>query len=72
MRAEALSLLRGGLNSVLTETRPDAAAPAGRAAKRQEAYYAAVAGNSDYRARLSARPVDTRPVDMRAQHRHSA
>lgn len=60
MRAEALTLLRGGLNAALAD---DPATPpaTGRAAKRHEAYYAAVAGNSDYRARLSARPVDTRP-----------
>ncbi len=68
MRAEALTLLRGGLNSALAEPRSEAApvpAPAGRAAKRHEAYYAAVASNSDYRARLSARPVDTRPQVQR-------
>ncbi len=62
MRAEALTLLRGGLNAALAE---QPAAPAtGRAAKRHEAYYAAVATNSDYRARLSARPVDTRPQNQ--------
>lgn len=83
MRAEALTLLRGGLNSVLGESSPESspesstaarpdAAPAGRAAKRHEAYYAAVAANSDYRTRLSARPVDTRPVDLRAPHHDSA
>ena len=62
MRAEALTLLRGGLNHALAEdTRPSAVpAATGRAAKRHEAYYAAVATSSDYRARLSARPVDTR------------
>ncbi|WP_019873651.1 sigma-70 family RNA polymerase sigma factor [Sporichthya polymorpha] len=62
MRAEALTLLRGGLNAALTEERPaPTAASTGRAAKRHEAYYAAVAARSDYRSRLSARPVDTRP-----------
>ena len=61
MRAEALALLRGGLHAALDEARPQAAPPAGRAAKRHEAYYAAVAAHSDYRSRLSARPVDTRP-----------
>jgi RNA polymerase sigma factor for flagellar operon FliA len=62
MRAEALELLRGGLSSALAEkgARPDF--PAGRAARRHAAYYASVATNSDYRSRLSARPVDTRPV----------
>ena len=40
MRAEALQLLRGGLNNVFAE---EPSAPAtGRAAKRHEAYYAAV------------------------------
>jgi RNA polymerase sigma factor for flagellar operon FliA len=58
MRAEALTLLRGGLNAVFAEESPPAAT--GRAAKRHEAYYAAVATSSDYRSRLSARPVDTR------------
>jgi RNA polymerase sigma factor for flagellar operon FliA len=68
MRAEALQLLRGGLNTVFAE---EPAAPAtGRAAKRHEAYYAAVAANSDYRARLSARPVDTSPPrSTRSQNR---
>ncbi|WP_425566063.1 sigma-70 family RNA polymerase sigma factor [Sporichthya brevicatena] len=61
MRAEALTLLRGGLNAALAEERPAPAAATGRAAKRHEAYYAAVAARSDYRSRLSARPVDTSP-----------
>lgn len=65
MRAEALQLLRGGLNAALTEEN-QAPAPTGRAAKRHEAYYAAVAANSDYRARLSARPVDTRTQNQTA------
>lgn len=60
MRAEALALLKGGLDSVMGEVHTPAAT--GRAARRHEAYYAAIAANSGYRARLSARPVDTRAV----------
>ena len=54
MRSEALALLRDGLNKHLApeqlapEERPD-----GRIAKRKEAYYAAIAAHSDFRARLS-------------------
>ena len=54
MRSEALALLRDGLNKHLApeqlapEERPD-----GRIAKRKEAYYAAIAAQSDFRARLS-------------------
>jgi RNA polymerase sigma factor for flagellar operon FliA len=71
MRAEALQLLRGGLTNVFAEQPAEPAT--GRAAKRHEAYYAAVAGNSDYRARLSARPVDTRPrVTSHQQNRNTA
>jgi RNA polymerase sigma factor for flagellar operon FliA len=57
LRAEALLLLRDGINSQLE---PDAvepeARPNGRVARRKAAYYAAVAAGSDYRTRLSARP----------------
>lgn len=54
MRTEALGLLRDGMNKHLApeqlapEERPD-----GRIAKRKEAYYAAIAARSDFRARLS-------------------
>jgi RNA polymerase sigma factor for flagellar operon FliA len=54
MRSEALGLLRDGMNKHLSpeqlapEERPD-----GRIAKRKEAYYAAIAAQSDFRARLS-------------------
>jgi RNA polymerase sigma factor for flagellar operon FliA len=54
MRSEALALLRDGMNKHLApeqltpEERPD-----GRIAKRKEAYYAAIAARSDFRARLS-------------------
>jgi RNA polymerase sigma factor for flagellar operon FliA len=62
MRAEALALLRGGLNAALAEERHDGKTPppTGRAAARHAAYYAAVATHSNYRVRLSARPVDLR------------
>lgn len=57
LRAEALTLLKGGLDATLgLGLLPAQAGPTGRARRRQEAYYAAVAANSDYRTRLSARP----------------
>ena len=64
LRAEALILLRDGLNAhldpdvVAAEPRPD-----GRVARRKAAYYAAIAASSDYRARLDAVP---RPLLERA------
>jgi RNA polymerase sigma factor for flagellar operon FliA len=57
LRAEALVLLRDGLNThldpekVATERRPD-----GRAAKRKAAYYADIATRSDYHTRLTTTP----------------
>lgn len=58
MRAEALVLLKDGINAHLD---PDAVAPAERpdgiVARRRAAYYAAVAGRSDFRSRLSAAPI---------------
>ena len=55
MRAEAVALLRDGMNSQLDPERVDDLAdePVGRVAKRKAAYYAAVAAASDYRSRLS-------------------
>jgi len=52
MRAEALALMKDGMNSQLEpdlviEQRPD-----GRVARRKAAYYAAVSGSSDFRGRL--------------------
>ncbi len=61
MRTEALALLKDGLNAHLEPTlvrepeRPD-----GCVTRRREAYFAAVAANSDYRTRLSARPLHAR------------
>jgi RNA polymerase sigma factor FliA len=55
MRAEALALLKDGMNAMLapeelaTDSRPD-----GCVARRKAAYYATIAASSDYRARLSA------------------
>jgi RNA polymerase sigma factor for flagellar operon FliA len=65
MRAEALSLLRDGMNSALE---PELVQPVGRpdgcATRRREAYFAAVASHSDFRTRLSARPVDMGSVAL--------
>ncbi len=53
MRAEALALLRDGMNTHLSpEMVPPASGPA-TAVKRKEAYYAAVGTQSDFRARLA-------------------
>lgn len=54
MRAEALSLLRDGMNSQLDPELLPADKPTGRVARRKAAYYAAVADRSDYRSRLTA------------------
>jgi RNA polymerase sigma factor for flagellar operon FliA len=54
LRAEALTLLRDGLNTQLDPERVAAPAkPAGCAARRRHAYYAAVAGGNTLRSRLS-------------------
>lgn len=61
MRAEALSLLRDGMNSqldpdiVISEERPTK-----RIARRKAAYYAAIAENSNYRNRLDHNPAQRR------------
>jgi RNA polymerase sigma factor FliA len=58
MRAEALVLLRDGINSVLDPDQvPDLKETAGRVARRKSAYYAAVASSSTARGRLDARQV---------------
>jgi RNA polymerase sigma factor for flagellar operon FliA len=55
LRAEALALLRDALNTHLApESVRVLGKPRGRVARRREAYIAAVADHSDYRARLSA------------------
>jgi RNA polymerase sigma factor for flagellar operon FliA len=65
MRAEALVLLRDGMNSQLdpelvAEERPDS-----RVARKKAAYYAAIASNSDFRGRLEARETVTPPAPPR-------
>jgi RNA polymerase sigma factor FliA len=57
LRAEALALIRDGLNANLDpEALPPEPRPNGRLARRKAAYYAAIAANSDYRARLASEP----------------
>jgi RNA polymerase sigma factor for flagellar operon FliA len=60
LRAEALVLLKDGINSQLD---PDALVPdprpSGRVARRKAAYYAAIATGSTPSERVSERPVDT-------------
>lgn len=57
MRAEALALLKEGMNANLDpESMVDEAKPEGRVARRKAAYYAAVASASDFRTRLDATP----------------
>ena len=55
MRAEALELMRDGLNEHLSPEEPKVAEDGAtqRVAKRKAAYYAAIASNSDFRTRLS-------------------
>jgi RNA polymerase sigma factor for flagellar operon FliA len=70
LRAEALILLRDGLNAHLDpDTLQPAPRPDGRAAKRRAAYHAAIAARSDFRARLDAAP---RPLLERAAQRQAA
>jgi RNA polymerase sigma factor for flagellar operon FliA len=57
LRAEALILLRDGLNAHLDpDTVPAEPRPDGRTARRRAAYHAAIAACSDFRARLDATP----------------
>lgn len=54
MRAEAVALLRDGMNSQLDPAAVTVEAiPGGRIARRKAAYYAEIAASSDYRTRLS-------------------
>ena len=63
LRAEALLLLRDGVNSQLEpDAVPAEPRPNGRVARRKASYYAAVAAGSDYRTRLSARPIEADEV----------
>src|SRR3954447_4958529 len=55
-RAEALTLLKDGINSQVDPAMvTPAARPGGCAARRREAYFAEVASNGDFKARLSGR-----------------
>ncbi|MGH9012201.1 MAG: sigma-70 family RNA polymerase sigma factor [Acidimicrobiia bacterium] len=57
MKAEALNLLREGLDATLeTETQSGGLPSSGRVARRKAAYFAAVAAGSSYRDRLDAEP----------------
>jgi RNA polymerase sigma factor for flagellar operon FliA len=57
LRAEALILLRDGLNAHLDpDTFPAEPRPEGRLARRRAAYHAAIAACSDFRARLDVAP----------------
>jgi RNA polymerase sigma factor for flagellar operon FliA len=70
LRAEALVLLRDGLNAHLDpDTLPPEPRPDGRVARRRAAYHADIAARSDYRARLDAAP---RPLLERAAEARAA
>jgi len=56
MKAEALGLLREGLDATLETGEPSAQPVQGRVARRKAAYFAAVAAGSSYRDRLDAAP----------------
>jgi RNA polymerase sigma factor for flagellar operon FliA len=61
MRAEALELLKDGMNSQLEpESIVDEDRPTQRIARRKQAYFDAIASNSDYRSRLDANPAQRR------------
>ena len=65
MRGEALELLRDGMNASLEPTLVTAATrPSGCAARRRKAYFAAVAGRSDYKTRLAAGDLESRPESL--------
>jgi RNA polymerase sigma factor for flagellar operon FliA len=67
MKAEALNLLREGLDATLdTEEPAGAAATSGRVARRKAAYFAAVAAGSSYRDRLGADPRPLQRHEMSA------
>jgi RNA polymerase sigma factor for flagellar operon FliA len=69
LRAEALLLLKDGINSQLDPDQvSDEARPNGRVARRKAAYYAAVASSSNYAARLASDP--ERVQDKVARRRH--
>ena len=63
MKAEALGLLREGLDATLDAEISSALPPSGRVARRKAAYFAAVAAGSSYRDRLESDPRPLRPRD---------
>lgn len=64
MRAEALRMLREGLNSQLDPgTFADPANVGGAVARRKAAYYAQIAARSSYRDRLTPQPEDGQPAN---------
>src|SRR3954453_17720420 len=70
LRAEALLLLRDGVNSQLEpDAVPAEPRPNGRVARRKATYYAAVAAASDYRTRLSAREIEAEQVAEESDRR---
>jgi RNA polymerase sigma factor for flagellar operon FliA len=71
MKAEALGLLREGLDAILDTDAQTSLPAAGRVARRKAAYFAAVAAGSSYRDRLDSTP---RPLDRDtvADHRITA
>ncbi len=54
MRAEALALVKDGMNSQLEPDLVVELRPEGRVARRKAAYYATISGRSDFRGRLEA------------------
>lgn len=64
LRAEALDLLKDGINSQLNpQALPEPVHPTGRVARRKAAYYAAIASSSTPRERLDSAPrTHRRPV----------
>lgn len=56
LRAEALDLLREGMNSQLEPSTTPDVAPSGRVARRKAAYFNAIAASSTSRERLDSRP----------------
>src|SRR2546423_354957 len=63
MKAEALGLLREGLDATLDAETPEAQPGAGRGGRRKAAYFAAVAAGSSYRDRLDSAPRSVKVSD---------
>lgn len=73
LRAEALLLLKDGINSQLEpEQVEEEARPNGRVARRKAAYYAQIAASSSYRARLDGEPESVQRKADRADARKAA